>query len=141
MSAPQLDSLAALRFKVATLLRPDPQSGTGQYLLPCFLAQGQSHKVIEICLDVGNSRPGPVRAEEGLVGDFFQSWKVLEQGFGWYATDVQKYIGMPSQKEECGVHPERPAPVREKDFQLGEIHRHIVDVDGISIPVASPVKN
>ena len=75
------------------------------------------------------------------MADFLQARKVLEQSFRWYAADIQKHIGMAPQQEERGLHPKRPPAVRQKYFQLREIHRHVIDVNGISILVTSAVKN
>src|SRR5258708_31200360 len=43
---------------------------------------------------------------------------------------------MTPHQEECSVHPEWAAAVREQDFQLGEIYRDVVDVDRIAVFVA-----
>jgi len=39
------------------------------------------------------------------------------------------------------VHPQRPASVRQQNFQLGKIDGNIVDVDGIAIFIARAGKN
>src|SRR5579863_7060391 len=48
---------------------------------------------------------------------------------------------MAAQQEERGLHPQRAPAVGKQDFHLRKIYGNIVNVNGITVAVASPVKN
>ena len=48
---------------------------------------------------------------------------------------------MAADKKKRRLHPQRPASVRQQDFQLGKVDGNIVDVDGIAIFIARAGKN
>src|ERR1700747_764308 len=115
---------------------PERQSGLAQDLFLHRLCHRQRAEFIEILLDIRNARPGPVRAEQRFVCDLFQAREVLQQGLWRNAADIEVYVGMTADQEECGLHPERAATVSEQYLELGEIHGDVVDVDRITVLVA-----
>ena len=100
----------------------------------------QRTKFLEVLLDVGDAGAGPIRAEQRLLRDLFQAREIFQQRLRRDAADVEINIGMSPHEKERRVHPERAAAVGQQNFQLGKIHRNIVDINRIAILVAAPGK-
>jgi len=75
------------------------------------------------------------------VSNLVEPWKILEQRLRWNPADIEKHIQMSSQQKESGIHPKRPAAVRQDDFQLREVDRNIVNEDRVAVAVARARKN
>src|SRR6476469_6284050 len=121
--------------------RPDAPRRFSKYLLFDSVAQRQGAKSIQVLLDIGHSRAGPIRAEQGLASDFFQARKIFEQRLGRNAADVEINIGMAAHQEERRVHPERTAPMGQKDSHSGKVHCYVVNVHGVTELIARPWKD
>src|SRR5271165_891315 len=123
------------------LSRPNFQCGSAENLLLGAFAQRQGAKLHQVLLDLGHARAGPVSAEQSLVCDLFQPWKIPQQRLGWNAADVEIDIAVSSHQEKCGVHPQRSPAMRQQDLQLGKIDGHIVHVHRISVLIARAGEN
>src|SRR5689334_18571696 len=96
---PYLHSAAGLHSAAARLRRPDLQRGLAEDLLLHRRGQGEFLELVQVLLDVRNAGAGPVRPEQRLVRDLFQSREVLQQYFGRDAADVKMHVAMAAQQE------------------------------------------
>src|SRR5208282_1709007 len=115
--------------------------GFAENLLLDFFFQLESAKIIQILFDVGNAGAGPVRAEQGFVGDFLHAREIFQQVFWGDAADVEINIRVSAEQKESGVHPEWAAAVSEQNFEFWKIDGYIVNENGIAVAVAGAGKN
>src|ERR1035437_2678931 len=92
---------------------PDFERRLAQYLFFRAFAQRERAKLSQVLLDLRNSGPRPVGAEQRLVCDFFQPRKIFQERFGRDAADVQIDVAVSAHQKEGSVHPQRTPAVRQ----------------------------
>jgi hypothetical protein len=102
---------------------------------------GQGEEFFDVAADIGNARPGPVRAEENFVGNFLDAREIFHELLGRNAGDVHVHIFVPSNKEERFLHPERPTAVGKDEDEVGIVDGDIVGEERLSVEIASTGKN
>jgi hypothetical protein len=95
--------------------------------------QRQREKLIEILTQVLDARAGPVGAPHSLVGDFTEARKVVEQLRRRDTRNLEPDIGVAPEDEKRLLAPERAAPVGHHELEIGEIDRHIVQLERIAV--------
>src|SRR5664280_2100833 len=101
-------------YPLATALpRPDLERRLAQYLIFRAFTQRERSKLGQVLLDLGNTWPRPVGAEQRFVRDLFQPRKILQKRFGRDAADVQIDVAVSAHQKEGSVHPQRTPAVRQ----------------------------
>ena len=119
------DSPGTIRIEAQAVLTQDLPLNHGQ--------QRQREKLIEILTQILDARAGPVGAPYGLVGDFTEARKVVEQLRRRDTRDLEPDIGVPPEDEKRLLAPERAAAMGHHDLKIGEIDRHIVQLERIAV--------
>src|SRR5580658_4701311 len=121
--------------------RPDTQRCLAQDLLLKSFIQWQRPEFIKILLNVRHPRTRPIRTEQSLVRNLFETRKILEQALGRDPADVEIHVGMAANEKECGLHPERTPPMRQQDPELGKIDSDVVDIHRIAVLISCSRKD
>src|SRR4051794_12902640 len=120
------------RFMVSTRRKELQWSGAGYHGFD-LIGKRQGQELIQVLLEILDSRARPVGPPNHPVCDFSQPGEVLEQFGGRNSRELQVYPLMPPQYEKSFVHPQGPSTMGHYDGEIGEIDRHVIQLHRMAV--------
>src|SRR5260370_14251302 len=101
----------------------------------------ECQEALQVSLDFGHARPGPVGSPEHLGGNLFQAREVYQQLLRGNPGNIHVHILVAPHEKKSLVHPQRAAAVSENHHEVREIDADIVGKHGLGMDVARAGKD